>query len=103
MLKMGMQPAHPGEILKEMYLEPLNLTITETAKALGVARKNLSAIVNGKAGISTDMAVRLSEAFNTSTDLWVGLQKDYDLWHSEKVIDRGKIRQLYGTSASGRT
>jgi antitoxin HigA-1 len=49
MLKMGMQPAHPGKILKEMYLEPLNLTITETAKALGVARKNLSAIVNGKA------------------------------------------------------
>jgi antitoxin HigA-1 len=83
MLKMGMQPAHPGKILKEMYLEPLNLTITETAKALGVARKNLSAIVNGKAGISTDMA-RLSEAFNTSTDLWVGLQKDYECMCNEK-------------------
>jgi len=99
MLKMGMQPAHPGEILREMYIEPLGLTITETAKALGVARKNLSAIVNGKMGISADMAVRLSEAFNTSAELWIGLQKDYDLWHSEKVIDRKKIKHLYQASA----
>ena len=92
---MGMQPGHPGEILKEMYLEPLGLTVTDTAKALGIARKNLSAIVNGKMGISTDMAVRLSEAFNTSADLWVGLQKDYDLWHSEQKIDRTSIQPLY--------
>jgi len=92
---MGMQPGHPGEILKEMYIDPLGLTITDTAKALGVARKNLSAIVNGKMGISADMAVRLSEAFNTSAELWVGLQKDYDLWHSEQNIDRRKIRHLY--------
>jgi addiction module HigA family antidote len=95
MMKMGMQPGHPGEILKEMYIDPLGLTITDTAKALGVARKNLSAIVNGKMGISADMAVRLSEAFNTSAELWVGLQKDYDLWHSEQTIDRKKIRRLY--------
>ena len=90
-----MQPGHPGEILKEMYLDPLNLTITDTAKALGIARKNLSAIVNGKMGISTDMAVRLSEAFNTSAALWVGLQKDYDLWHSEQKVDRAAIKPLY--------
>ena len=99
MLKMGMQPAHPGEILKEMYIEPLGLTITDTAKALGVARKNLSAIVNGRMGISADMAVRLSEAFNTSAELWIGLQKDYDLWHSEQAIDRKKIKHLYQTPA----
>lgn len=90
-----MQPVHPGEILKEMYIGPLGLTITETAKATGVARKNLSAIVNGKMGVSTDMAVRLSEAFKTSAELWIGLQRDYDLWHSEQVIDREKIRHLY--------
>lgn len=98
MLKMGMQPGHPGEILKEMYLEPLDLTITDTAKALGIARKNLSAIVNGKMGISTDMAVRLSEAFSTSAALWIGLQKDYDLWYSERKIDRTTIKPLYGDS-----
>ncbi len=92
---MGMQPEHPGAILKEMYMEPLGLTITETAQALGIARKNLSAIVNGRAGISTDMAVRLSEAFNTSAEVWVGLQKDYDLWQSEQTIDRHAIKHLY--------
>ena len=90
-----MEPAHPGEILKEMYLTPLQLTITETAQALGIARKNLSAIVNGKMGISPDMAVRLSEAFNTSSELWIGLQKDYDLWRSEQNIDRQQIKRLY--------
>ena len=90
-----MQPEHPGAILKEMYMEPLGLTITETAQALGIARKNLSAIVNGRAGISTDMAVRLSEAFNTSAEVWVGLQKDYDLWQSELTIDRHAIKHLY--------
>lgn len=95
MLKMGMQPGHPGEILKEMYLDPFGLTITATAKALGIARKNLSAIVNGKMGISANMAVRLSEAFNTSAELWIGLQKDYDLWHSEQTIDRKQIKHLY--------
>lgn len=95
MVNMGMQPEHPGVILKEMYLDSLGLTITETAKALGIARKNLSAIVNGKMGISTDMAVRLSEAFNTSAELWVGLQKDYDLWYSEQAIDRHQIKHLY--------
>ena len=90
-----MEPAHPGEILKEMYLVPLQLTITETAQALGIARKNLSAIVNGKMGISPDMAVRLSEAFNTSSELWIGLQKDYDLWRSKQNIDRQQIKRLY--------
>ena len=95
MIKMKMQPEHPSIILKEMYLDPLELTITETAKALGVARKNLSAIINGKMGVSTNMAVRLSEAFNTSAELWIGLQKDYDLWYSEQEIDRHKIKHLY--------
>ncbi len=78
-----------------MYIDPIGLTITDTAKALGIARKNLSAIVKGKMGISADMAVRLSEAFNTSAELWAGLQKDYDLWYSEQAVDRKKIKHLY--------
>jgi antitoxin HigA-1 len=59
-------PPHPGEVLRELCIEPLDLTITETAEALGVSRKTLSAILNGRAGISPEMAIRLSKAFGTS-------------------------------------
>ena len=75
-------PPHPGEILKEDYLVPLNLTVTEVAAGLGIARKNLSAIINGHAGISPEMAIRLSKAFNTTPQLWLNMQKEYDLWNA---------------------
>jgi len=77
-------PPHPGEILKQDYLVPLNLTVTEVAAGLGVARKNLSAIINGHAGISPEMAIRLSKAFNTTPQLWLNMQKEYDLWNAMK-------------------
>ena len=77
-------PPHPGEILKQDYLIPLNLTVTEVAAGLGVARKNLSAIINGHAGISPEMAIRLSKAFNTTPLLWLNMQKEYDLWNAMK-------------------
>lgn len=74
------QPTHPGKILKYHYLEPLNLSITEVARVLGVSRKTLSAIVNGRASVTPDVALRLSRAFNTSAELWLNLQQAYDLW-----------------------
>ena len=77
-------PPHPGEIIKEVCLEPLGITVTEAAKALGVSRKTLSSIINGKAGISPEMAVRLSIAFNTSSESWLNQQSQYDLWQAEK-------------------
>ncbi|NOQ93743.1 MAG: HigA family addiction module antidote protein [Methylophaga sp.] len=77
-------PPHPGLIIKELCIEPLNLTVTATAKALGVSRKTLSSIINGKAGISPEMAVRLSIAFNTSSESWVNQQSQYDLWQAEQ-------------------
>ena len=83
-------PPHPGLIIKELCIEPLNLTITDTdtdtdtAKALGVSRKTLSSIVNGKAGISPEMAICLSIAFNTSSESWVNQQAQYDLWQAEQ-------------------
>jgi len=77
-------PPHPGLIIKELCIAPLNLTITDTAKALGVSRKTLSSIINGKAGISPEMAVRLSIAFNTSSESWVNQQSQYDLWQAEQ-------------------
>jgi addiction module HigA family antidote len=77
-------PPHPGEVLRQLCLEPLNLTVTDAARSLGVSRKALSSILNGRAGISPEMAVRLSMAFDTSAESWLNQQLQYDLWHAEK-------------------
>jgi addiction module HigA family antidote len=77
-------PPHPGEILKTLCLEPLGITVTDAAKALGVSRKTLSAILNGRAGISPEMAVRLSIAFDTTAESWLNQQTQFDLWHAEQ-------------------
>jgi addiction module HigA family antidote len=76
-------PLHPGEIIKCLCLEPLGLTVTQAAEALGVNRKTLSAILNGRAGISPEMAVRLSIAFDTTSEGWLTQKTQYDLWHAE--------------------
>ena len=88
---MQFNPPHPGEILKEDYLGPLGITVTSAATGLGIARKNLSAIINSKAGISPEMAIRLSEAFGTTPDFWLNLQKNYDLW---KAKNSGIVRRV---------
>ena len=87
-------PPHPGEVLKALCLEPLNLTVTQAAKSLGVSRKTLSAILNGRAGISPEMAVRLSIAFNTSAESWLNQQVQYDLWHVERNKSRLHVEIL---------
>lgn len=83
-------PPHPGEVLRELCLKPLGLTVTEAARALGVSRKTLSGILNGRAGISPEMAVRLSLAFGTTAESWMNQQVQYDLWHAER--NRKKLR-----------
>ncbi len=87
-------PPHPGKVLKTLCLEPLNLTVTEAAKALDVSRKTLSAILNGRAGISPEMAVRLSVAFSTSAESWLTQQLQYDLWHAEQRRKKLRVRKL---------
>ncbi len=87
-------PPHPGNIIKELCLEPLGLTITEAAEALGVSRKTLSSIINGKAGISPEMAVRLSIAFNTSSESWLNQQIQYDLWQAEQHRKELQVKRL---------
>ena len=77
------KPSMPGDILKALYMEPLNVSITELAERLGVSRKTVSAIVNGRAAISFDMALRLSRAFCTTPDVWLNLQRNVDLWEAE--------------------
>lgn len=75
-------PAHPGRILKNLYLEPLGITNTKLAETLGVSRKAISQIVNEGKSVTPEMAFRLSQAFpNTSAEFWLNLQHNYDLWH----------------------
>jgi len=83
-------PPHPGEVLRKLCLEPLGLSVTAAAKALGVSRKTLSGILNGRSGISPEMAVRLSIAFNTTAESWLNQQVQYDLWWAERR--RRKLR-----------
>ena len=87
-------PPHPGEIIKELCLEPLGISVTEAAEALGVSRKTLSSIINGKAGISPEMAVRLSIAFDTSSESWLSQQTQYDLWQAEQHRNELRVRRL---------
>jgi len=75
-------PPHPGEVIRELCLEPLGLTVTEAAKGLGVSRKTLSAILNGRFGISPEMAIRLSKGFGGSPETWLIQQIQYDLWQA---------------------
>ena len=88
-------PPHPGEVIKELCLEPLGLTVTDAAKGLGISRKTLSSILNGKAGISPEMAVRLSIAFNTSSESWLNQQTQYDLWQAEQHRKELDVSHLY--------
>lgn len=88
-------PPHPGEILKELCLEPLGLTVTRTAEALGVSRKTLSSILNGRAGISPEMAIRLSMAFDTSAESWLNQQIQYDLWLARQNQQAFKVEKLF--------
>lgn len=77
-------PTHPGRIIKHHYLEPLSLSVSRAAAALGVSRKTLSKIVNERGAVTSEMALRLSKAFNTTPELWLNLQQFYDLWHAER-------------------
>ena len=88
------KPAHPGEILRELYLEPLHLSVTDASKALGVSRKALSELLNGRSGMSTTMSLRLSKAFNTTPELWLNLQQNYDLWRERKKVRLSRVKVL---------
>lgn len=87
-------PPHPGEVIRELCLEPLDLSVTEAAKALDVSRKTLSAILNGRSGISPEMAVRLSIAFDTTSESWLNQQTQYDLWKAEQHRKELQVSRL---------
>jgi len=87
-------PPHPGEVIKALCLEPLGISVTAAAKGLGVSRKTLSALLNGRAGISPEMAIRLSIAFETSAESWLNQQSQYDLWRAEQRRGELKVSKL---------
>ncbi|HEY5503897.1 MAG TPA: HigA family addiction module antitoxin [Sedimentisphaerales bacterium] len=87
-------PPHPGGIVRRQCLDPLDLSVTEAAKGLGVTRQALSDLVNGKAGISIDMAIRLSKAFGSSPETWLGMQMAHDLWQAREHVRSLKVRHF---------
>ena len=94
---MGMRmhnPPHPGEIIRELCLTPLGLSVTDAAKHLGVSRKALSELLNGRVGVSPEMAVRLSIAFDTTPESWLAMQMEYDLWRAEKKRSKLKVKKI---------
>lgn len=82
-----MPPIHPGEILKEMYLDPLGVSISDFGNIIGVARRTVSLIINGHSGISAEMALRLSKALNTTPELWLNMQRDFDISNAAKKAE----------------
>jgi addiction module HigA family antidote len=86
-------PPHPGEILREVYFQPLGPTVKAAAEGLGVSRKALSELVNGHTDMSRDMAIRLAKAFpNTDIRLWLDLQLQYDTWQAEQRASSIKVK-----------
>lgn len=87
-------PPHPGQSVRADCIEPLDLTVTEAAKALGVSRQALNNIINGQAGISPEMAIRLDKAFGGGAETWLRLQAAYDLAQAGKQAGKIKVRRI---------
>ena len=87
-------PPHPGEIIRELCLKPLGLSVSEAARALGVSRKALSELLNGHTSVSPEMAIRLSMAFDTTPQSWLAQQMEYDLWKAERKRKELKVERL---------
>ena len=88
-------PAHPGSILKLHYLKPSVISVTDLSKELRLSRKTVSKILNERGAVTTDVALRLSRAFDTTPELWLNLQRNYDLWHTaNETTDWRAIRNI---------
>ena len=87
-------PPHPGKVIRELCIDPLGISVTKVAKALGVTSKSLSELLDGKSGISAEMAIRLSIAFETSAESWLNQQVQYDLWKARVKGKKRKVKKL---------
>ncbi|CAN5852718.1 HigA family addiction module antitoxin [soil metagenome] len=91
-------PPHPGEIIQGLWLDPMGVSITHAAQALGVSRKTLSKIVNSKGRVTPEMAIRLSIALGSSPESWLGHQAAYDLWQAEQLRSTIQAVPLFATA-----
>ena len=87
-------PPHPGGIVRRQCLEPLGLSVTQAAIHLGVSRQSFSELVNERSGVSVDMAIRLTKAFGSSPETWLGMQMAYDLWQARSRVDEIKVERI---------
>lgn len=94
------KPPHPGRIVRQECIEPLGLTVKEAAVRLGVTRQTLNNVVNERAAISPEMAIRLSKAFGSSPEVWLGMQMEYDLAQAEKNAGKIKVERIIGPRAA---
>lgn len=88
-------PPHPGSIVRHECLEPLELSVTDAAAKLGLSRNRLSVVVNGRSGVSAQMAIRLSKAFGGSAEMWLRLQANYDLAQAMARVDEIRVERLW--------
>lgn len=91
------EPSHPGKVLRHLYMEPLGINVSDLARALRTSRKTVSKIVNEGGSITPEMALRLSIAFDTTPQVWLNLQQNYDLWHA--VRESKKLKQIQKIAA----
>lgn len=102
-MKRTRKPTHPGRIIKEDILKPLNLTVAEAAENLGTTQEALSELIDERSSLSPDMAVRIARATNTSPESWMNMQQRLDLWESEqKDFNIHPLTQSERTAPAGR-
>lgn len=92
-------PPHPGEFIRETYIEPLNLSLRKAAHDLGVAPSTFSRLVKGESDISPEMALRLSRAFGRSPESWMQMQADHELWKAKKRVNLNHVKIIYSHSS----
>ena len=87
-------PPHPGEFIREIYLEPYELSIRSLAESLGVSASTLARVVSGNSGVSPEMALRLSKAIGRSPESWLAMQHNYDLWQARQSVDLSEVTSI---------
>ena len=87
-------PPHPGEFIREVFIDPCGISVRKAAESLGVSPSTLTRLLNGESNVSPEMALRLSKSLGRSPESWLTMQDHYDLWHARKKVDLRKVRKL---------
>lgn len=88
------EPLHPGEVVKDALIDGAGLNVTEATHKLGISRTSLSRLLNGHVGISPEMALRLSKLLDTSIEMWINIQAQYDTWQISRIAHKIKVKPL---------